>query len=216
MPFSEAIMDRQTWDDAAYSGLDKLSFGMLPAFMDWSNRTAGIPESEKPGREQMRRDIATRSPTASKIGGAVGTIAPLIATGGGSGLVRGALTAGGQNVIDQTSRNVLDDRPVDPTEALMSTASAAPAARSRMAWCRREPPPAPPPPTCCRGWCHPACSTCCRRRCAGLCRAVNWPPPTVGQIEKAVSPLIAGTYGGLEKPNDFLTEEEREALRRRH
>ena len=215
MPFSEAIMDQQTWDDAAYTGLDKLSFGMLPAFMDWSNRTAGIPESEKPGREQMRRDIATRSPVASNIGGAVATIAPLIATGGGSGLVRGALTAGGQNVIDQTSRNVLDHPPVDPTEALMSTAlggaggkiahgmvSPATAAGTTATNLRR------------RGAARPA-QACCRLALRGPLQGGQAAARTVGQVEKAVSPLIAGTYGGLEKPNDVLIEEEQEARRRR-
>ena len=215
MPFSEAIMDQQTWDDAAYTGLDKLSFGALPAFMDWSNRTAGIPESEKPGREQMRRDIAIRSPTASKIGGAVGTIAPLIATGGGSGVVRGALTAGGQNVIDQTSRNILDDRPVDPTEALMSTALGGTGGKIAHGLVSPASAAGTTATNLLSKVVPPGLLSMLPAGLRAPAQVGQAAAKTVGQVEKAVSPLIAGAYGGLEKPNDVLTEEEQEARRRR-
>ena len=117
----------------AYSFFDKASLGLMPWALDKVAEMAG--NKEWMGREARRARDESNHPIASTVGGIGGSIAPMLATGGIAGAAMPALRAGGlagrsalgavsggtANLADQTSRAVIDDREINPTELAAST-----------------------------------------------------------------------------------------------
>lgn len=116
----------ETMRDATLAAFDKGTFGLVPYLND---KFADMIGSNRPRSRELLAAAEARSPIATTVGGAVGTLAPIALTGGVAGaagvtsaLARGAIAGGGSNLIDQGVRAVTEDKEFNPNEAVIQTA----------------------------------------------------------------------------------------------